>query len=172
MPIRSLPDEEILAFAKSVDDFDMNRLKALGCANVQRVPLRIAYYRTGGLEPSEGPASSTDVLGGLSGEIFGSCLYVRLLWVDQNVRGKAVGSALMRRAEQEAYAQGCSNILVDTHNIQAEGFYPKLGYRPYARLSGAFGNRATRICFSKPVAPQYVNDLASDLLNLLLNPFG
>ncbi|HCT6944074.1 TPA: N-acetyltransferase [Klebsiella pneumoniae] len=36
---------------------------------------------------------------------------------------------LMQEAEQQAQAQGCSHLLVDTFSFQALPFYQKLGYQ-------------------------------------------
>ncbi|MBO0215816.1 GNAT family N-acetyltransferase [Vibrio sp. Vb2880] len=66
--------------------------------------------------------------GGLYGEIFGHWLMVKFLWVDQNVKGRGLGSQLLLQAEAFAREKGCHACLLDTFSFQAKPFYEKLGY--------------------------------------------
>lgn len=67
--------------------------------------------------------------GGLIGRQQGIWLSIDYLWVDEQQRGKGLGSELMQRAEQEALTLGCCHVLVDTCSFQAAPFYQKLGYQ-------------------------------------------
>lgn len=67
--------------------------------------------------------------GGLIGRQQGIWLSIDYLWVDEQQRGRGTGSELMLRAEQEALALGCRQVLVDTCSFQAAPFYQKLGYQ-------------------------------------------
>lgn len=156
MSTRSLSTDEASTFANKLKDLDTQRLIQSGYPDVQPIPLRIAY-RLGNDRPvpersrsTEEPIAPGIVLGGLSGMIFGSYLEVKLLWVAEELRGKGVGAALLKRAEDEARARGCLHAIVDTFDFQAEGFYLKNQYIPYARLPGAM---AIRIYFSKSLEP-------------------
>ena len=51
-----------------------------------------------------------------------------LLWVDESLRGKDVGTQLITEAEEEAKARGCRYALVDTFSFQARPFYERMGY--------------------------------------------
>lgn len=65
---------------------------------------------------------------GLTGHTWGGCAEVKLLWVREAERRSGLGSALLREAEREAKARGCTQILLGTHSFQAPAFYRKHGY--------------------------------------------
>ncbi|WON78147.1 GNAT family N-acetyltransferase [Serratia sp. UGAL515B_01] len=68
-------------------------------------------------------------LAGLTGSTLGQWLNIDLLWVSETLRGRGVGSKLIKAAEQHAYANGCRFSRVDTFSFQARPFYEKLGYQ-------------------------------------------
>ena len=64
---------------------------------------------------------------------FGQCrsfMVIEDLVVDQNLRGKGIGSSLMEVAESKARENNCSYIMLITDNDREESqnFYKKLGY--------------------------------------------
>ena len=61
-------------------------------------------------------------------ETVGYWMYIKMLWVDETLRGKDVGTQLIREAEEEAKARGCRYSLVDTFSFQARPFYERMGY--------------------------------------------
>jgi GNAT superfamily N-acetyltransferase len=63
----------------------------------------------------------------------GSCL-IRHVWVHEALRGQGYGTRLMRAAEQEAAARGCSHMVLESYNFQAPAFYQRLGYEVFAVL--------------------------------------
>jgi len=63
----------------------------------------------------------------------GSC-YISTLWVDERMRGQGVGTQLLQAAEQEARARGCQQMILDSYDFQAPGFYQKHGYEVFALL--------------------------------------
>ena len=74
------------------------------------------------------------VIGGLWGRTAYGWLFVELLFVPESLRGKGLGTDLMRRAEAEAVARGCHSAWLDTFEFQARGFYERLGYSCFGEL--------------------------------------
>ena len=68
-------------------------------------------------------------LAGFTGETFGNWLCIQYLFVSEQLRGKGVGSKLLKAAEEEAGQRGCKYAFVDTFSFQAPAFYKKHGYR-------------------------------------------
>jgi GNAT superfamily N-acetyltransferase len=90
------------------------------------------------------------VVGGLWGRTAFEWLFVELLFVPEALRGRGVGTDLMRRAEAEAIARGCRNAWLDTFEFQARGFYERLGYTCFAELDRYPGQWA-RFFMRKPL---------------------
>ncbi|QMV49963.1 GNAT family N-acetyltransferase [Ewingella americana] len=65
---------------------------------------------------------------GIVAETVGKWMYIQMLWVDESLRGKDVGTQLISEAEEEAKARGCRYALVDTFSFQARPFYERMGY--------------------------------------------
>lgn len=65
---------------------------------------------------------------GIVAETVGNWMYIQMLWVDESLRGKDVGTQLITEAEEEAKARGCRYALVDTFSFQARPFYERMGY--------------------------------------------
>jgi len=74
------------------------------------------------------------VVGGLWGSTAYGWLYVQLLAVPDELRGRGLGRCLMAEAEEEALRRGCSSAWLDTFEFQARGFYERLGYSCFATL--------------------------------------
>ena len=71
---------------------------------------------------------------GLVGHVYAGWLFVKYLWVHADLRRGGIGSFLMAEAERRAIALGCHSSFVDTFSFQGPAFYPRLGYREFARL--------------------------------------
>ena len=74
------------------------------------------------------------IVGGLAAETYYGWMFVSQLWLDDKHRRQGLGTSLMQGAESEARSRGVTNVWLDTFGFQAEGFYKKLGYRPFAQL--------------------------------------
>jgi GNAT superfamily N-acetyltransferase len=74
------------------------------------------------------------IVAGLAGETYCGWLFIRYLWVSEDLRGRGVGRELMAQAEARARDRGCHSAWLDTFSFQAPGFYQKLGYEEFGRL--------------------------------------
>lgn len=66
---------------------------------------------------------------------------VRGLWVNPELRGRGIGSALLVELEREARRRGSTRAALDTYSWQAVGFYRRLGYREFGVLDYPNGER-------------------------------
>jgi GNAT superfamily N-acetyltransferase len=80
------------------------------------------------------PATGASV-GGLWARIYYDWLFVDLLYVPEEARGKDIGSKLISEAEAFASRKGCVGVWLTTYSFQAPGFYRKLGYRAFGTLN-------------------------------------
>ncbi len=72
---------------------------------------------------------NNEIKGGCNGNIGYDWLYVDQLWVEEALRGKGYGTALMHAAEKLALDKNCVSAAVNTTDWEALDFYKKLGYR-------------------------------------------
>ena len=92
------------------------------------------------------------IVGGLAAETYFGWMFINLLWVSEEQRGKALGRSLMAKAEAEARRLGARRAYVNTFSFQAPGFYKKLGYREFGRLKD-FPPGHSHIWLAKPLSP-------------------
>lgn len=81
------------------------------------------------LEDPEG-----EVLGGVIGVTFWNWLFINLMWLPEELRGKGYGQQLLEMAEEEGQKRGAQYSYLDTFSFQAPGFYQKFGYQEFGRL--------------------------------------
>jgi ribosomal protein S18 acetylase RimI-like enzyme len=70
---------------------------------------------------------------GVFGWTWGGTCYIRYLFVSENMRRQGRGTLLIRTVETEAISRGCRQIVLETHDFQAPGFYQKLGFTVVGR---------------------------------------
>lgn len=75
-----------------------------------------------------------EVLGGLTGHIWGGWLHVNFLWVSEALRGQHFGTQLMDAAETLAQQRGAFGACLETFTFQAPDFYAKRGYTVFGRI--------------------------------------
>jgi ribosomal protein S18 acetylase RimI-like enzyme len=78
--------------------------------------------------------ASDAIVAGVCGFTWGGLCYVSYLWVSEALRGRGMGTELMRAVEDHARAKRCRLVLLSTHDFQAPGFYARLGYEPVAQI--------------------------------------
>ncbi len=74
------------------------------------------------------------IVAGLLGNTNRGWLNVDMFWVDPGHRGGGLGRDLLRRAEGEARARGCTAAWLGTYDFQARPFYEKQGYELFGTL--------------------------------------
>ena len=74
------------------------------------------------------------IVGGVIGEVYWDWLYLDLLWVKDELRGRGYGHRLLTIAEQEARQRGAKNAYLDTFSFQAPDFYKQHGYQVFGEL--------------------------------------
>ena len=89
-----------------------------------------------------------DFAGALSAKLGRTFMYVELLGVEAEARGRGVGRRLMERAEEIAREAGARGVWVDTFAFQAPGFYERLGYGEFGRI-GDYVSGHDRIFYAK-----------------------
>lgn len=68
-------------------------------------------------------------IAGLVGNTHGNWLFIKYLWVSKELRGKNIGSQILKQAEKTARTRGCKYVFLDTFSFQAPAFYGKYGYK-------------------------------------------
>ncbi len=79
-------------------------------------------------------APDQEIVGGVIGETYWNWLYINLLWVKDELRGRGYGRRLLKMAEAEAQQRGATNVYLDTFSFQAPDFYKQHGYRVFGEL--------------------------------------
>lgn len=76
-----------------------------------------------------------DIIAGIMGCFYlNECLYIRILFINENKRKQGLGSILLKTIEQEAKSMNIRLIHLDTFDFQAKDFYIKHGYEVFGVL--------------------------------------
>jgi ribosomal protein S18 acetylase RimI-like enzyme len=73
-----------------------------------------------------------ELLGGATGRIHFSQLYIDNIWVKREFRSKGIGTEILNNAVAFTKDQGCRRILLNTLNVKAVKLYQRLGFRTLA----------------------------------------
>ena len=79
-------------------------------------------------------APDKKTVGGLIGKTYWDWLYIDLLFVKEELRGRGYGHRLLEMAEDEARKCGIKNVYLDTFSFQAPDFYKQHGYKVFGEL--------------------------------------
>jgi len=75
-----------------------------------------------------------EIVGGVIGVVYWNWLYVDLMWLREDLRGRGYGHRLLALLEEEARQRGATQVYLDTFSFQAPEFYKRHGYRVYGEL--------------------------------------
>ena len=70
-----------------------------------------------------------NIVGGISGEIFGNWVDIEYLVIHENLRGQGLGKALLEKVESMAIEHRCRYLFLNTFGFQGKDFYPKFGFK-------------------------------------------
>jgi GNAT superfamily N-acetyltransferase len=79
--------------------------------------------------------STQEIVGGVLAEVYFGWLYIDLLWVKEDLRGRGYGTRLMTEVEDQARTLGAKKSYLDTFSFQAPDFYRDIGYQVFGELS-------------------------------------
>lgn len=89
------------------------------------------------------------VRGGIYAMAWAGMLFVKWFWIDEALRGKGHGRALLAAAEDAGRTRGCTAVFLDTFEFQARPFYEKCGYQVFGTLDYPAGFK--RFYLQKPL---------------------
>jgi GNAT superfamily N-acetyltransferase len=116
----SLITDRLVAYNVQRSDIVRDRFKP---ENLRSRPLAVFAYEGGRL------------VGGCTGSTVDvwRWLTIDTMWVDEDVRGRGLGKALLAAAERQARDRGCDWSKLNTWDFQAPDFYARRGYVEYGR---------------------------------------
>lgn len=74
------------------------------------------------------------LIGGAIGNINYNWYFLDLLYVNENYRGKDIGTTLINKIEETAKELELTGIRMETWDFQALGFYEKMGYKIFGEI--------------------------------------
>lgn len=83
-----------------------------------------------------------DFVGGLAGFTAWGWLFVKWLWVREDMRGRGLAARALEAAELEAKQRGCGAAWLDTLNAQARNLYARCGYEAFGELENFHSGRS------------------------------
>jgi GNAT superfamily N-acetyltransferase len=84
------------------------------------------------------------IVAGIAGMTWGGCCELHAVWVDEPLRGRGLGRALMAAAESVARRRGCALIEFFAYDLLAAGLYERLGYEAVGVIEGCPAGSAAR----------------------------
>lgn len=74
------------------------------------------------------------LIGGAIGFIEYNWYFLDLLYLNEEYRGKNIGTKLIKKIEEYAIKENLTGIRMETWDFQARGFYEKNGYTVFAEI--------------------------------------
>ncbi len=80
------------------------------------------------------------IVAGIYGWLWGECLEIVLLWIDEPMRGQGLGRQLLAQMEAAGRERGARLAMLETFSFQAPAFYSQNGYETFGVIDG-YGGR-------------------------------
>jgi ribosomal protein S18 acetylase RimI-like enzyme len=113
--VHALRDDKAVRYInKRMREFNSNKL---GLSSNQKSTIQILLRD-----------SKDETIGGIIANQWWTTLEIYVLWVEENYRKKGYGKQLIHEVEGRAKAKGCKQVILNTLDFQAPGFYRKLDY--------------------------------------------
>jgi GNAT superfamily N-acetyltransferase len=84
------------------------------------------------------------VVAGISGSVWGGYCELQAMWVEESLRNRGLGRALITNAEAEARHRGCKLIVFVAYDLLARGLYEHLGYETAGVIENCPAGSAAR----------------------------
>ena len=111
----TLKDEKTVQYiSKRLREFNSDKL---GLRSNQKNPIQLLLKDSRGI-----------TVGGIIANQWWTTLEIYSLWVDEKYRKKGYGKKLIQEVEGRAKVKGCKQVMLNTLDFQAPGFYKKLDY--------------------------------------------
>lgn len=75
-----------------------------------------------------------EIAGGVIAVTYWDWLYIDLMWLREDLRGRGYGSRLLALAEEAGRHHGATHAHLDTFSFQAPDFYARHGYHVFGEL--------------------------------------
>jgi GNAT superfamily N-acetyltransferase len=122
-PVLTLTDAPDAA-ARAVIDDGLDAFNRAAAGYVDSRPLAVLIS-----DPATGA-----VVGGLSGRTSFGVLFIDLVFLPAELRGREIGTRVVGLAEAEALRRGCRAGVLYTISFQAPEFYERHGYRRFGTI--------------------------------------
>jgi GNAT superfamily N-acetyltransferase len=114
--------------------------------------LRVGYGDWRPLAVLVSDPETGETLGGLVGGTWLGVLQVDLVFLPEQLRGRRIGSLMLKKAEAEAWQRGCRDGVLMTMTFQAPEFYARQGWQEFCRIPCNPPGSA-RVYFRKQLVP-------------------
>lgn len=122
-PVLTVSSEPELEVEKVVGE-GLNAFNDAVVGYADRAPLHVIVRDT----------DSGAIVGGISGKTSLGLMFIDLVYLPEDLRGRNIGTRMMELAENEARRRDCRAGVLFTINFQAPGFYQRLGWRVFGEI--------------------------------------
>jgi GNAT superfamily N-acetyltransferase len=84
------------------------------------------------------------IVAGISCIAWGGYCELQAMWVEESLRNRGLGRALVASAEAEARRRGCALVVLHAYDLLARGLYERLGYETAGVIENCPAGSAAR----------------------------